>query len=297
MNSNTYSPKPQSGPADRNGNDVAVALSTAAVDHALALQALAAAGVQPHSVEGVTYAVIPKDFKREDLTEAIERQAAQPYRKRTRVVVHDLDSLLLYAKEQAASTNGYIYADTDALKFIAVFNDNRGPMPGWRDHRCTYAAKHTPEFERWKSNDRKQMSQLAFAEFIEDNLADLHGEGSQTLLDVSLTLSAGTDINFRSARRLDNGQVQLTYHENLNAKAGADGSLAIPKTFQLGMRVFRNGEGYIINARLKYRLREGAVTLWYELDRIERVIEDAFKGYVEQVRADSGYAVLIGSPD
>lgn len=297
MNSNSYSQKPQGGPADRNGNDVAVALSTAAIDHAMALQALAAIGIEPRTVEGVTHVIVPKDFKREDLTEAIERRQGTPYRKRTKIAVQDLDSLLLYAREQGAEASGYIYADTANLKFVAVFNDNRGAAPGWRDHRCTYEAKHTPEFERWKANDRKQMSQLAFAEFIEDNLADLQGDASKTLLDVALTLSAGTDINFRSARRLDNGQVQLTYHENLDAKAGADGSLAIPKTFQLGMRVFRNGEGYIINARLKYRLRDGAVTLWYELDRVERVIEDAFKGYVDQVRTVSGYAVLIGSPD
>lgn len=32
-----------------------------------------------------------------------------------------------------------------------------------------------------------------------------------------------------------------------------------------------------------------------ELDRIERSIEDAFGGYIEQVRAASGYVVLLGA--
>jgi hypothetical protein len=36
------------------------------------------------------------------------------------------------------------------------------------------------------------------------------------------------------------------------------------------------------------------VKFWYELDRPERAIEDAFKGYIEQVKTESGYSVLIG---
>ena len=35
---------------------------------------------------------------------------------------------------------------------------------------------------------------------------------------------------------------------------------------------------------------------WYELDRPERAVEDAFAGYVNTVREQSGYAVLIGRP-
>ena len=34
----------------------------------------------------------------------------------------------------------------------------------------------------------------------------------------------------------------------------------------------------------------------YELDRVERAIEDAFSGYVETLREKSGYAVLLGTP-
>jgi hypothetical protein len=50
-----------------------------------------------------------------------------------------------------------------------------------------------------------------------------------------------------------------------------------------------------VRARLKYRLGAGKVKFWYELDRAENAIEDAFKAYVEQARA-SGYQVLIGRP-
>lgn len=51
-----------------------------------------------------------------------------------------------------------------------------------------------------------------------------------------------------------------------------------------------------LNARLKYRLNQGSVKFWYELDRVERVVEDAFAGYVDKLRAESGYTVLLGAP-
>jgi uncharacterized protein YfdQ (DUF2303 family) len=59
------------------------------------------------------------------------------------------------------------------------------------------------------------------------------------------------------------------------------------------VRLFKNGDGYKIKARLKYRIGNGKVKFWYELDRVENAVEDAFKDYIEQVK-ESGYTVLIG---
>jgi uncharacterized protein YfdQ (DUF2303 family) len=267
-----------------------------AMGYAVALSALAGAAMEPSSVDGHHFVMVPKDYRLQDITEAVEKAQATPYRKRGTIQVHDLASLLAYAKDQGTPGAGYIYADIDTRKIVAVFNDTKNYEPGWRDHRCEYQAAYTPEFKKWMDKNKQEFSQAAFAEFIEDNLADLHPDFAQVLLDVATTISAKTDINFSSARRLENGQVQLTYNEVIDAKAGAAGALEIPKVFSLGMRVFRNGTGYVIRARLKYRLHSGSVKFWYELDRIERTIEDAFASYVEQLRTDSGYSVLLGAP-
>ena len=73
-------------------------------------------------------------------------------------------------------------------------------------------------------------------------------------------------------------------------------NITIPKEFELGLRLFKNGDGYKLKARLKYRLVQGGIKFWYELDRPERAIEDAFNGYIDKVKAESGYTVLVGSP-
>lgn len=259
------------------------------------LAANVAGALAPYTIDGATLLHLPEGYRVQDITATIE--AAQPHRKRAQGIVSlgDVTSLLAYCKDQVAQERGYIYADPDARTITAVFNDQRSTLaPGWRDHRATFAAVYTPEFKKWMDKDGTQMGQTEFAEFIEDNLADIQGDQAQNLLTVATTIQATNGINFSSARRLQDGQTQLTYNEVINAAAGADGSLKIPQIFALGLRIFKNGEGYKLTARLKYRINSGSVKFWYELERPERAVEDAFTGYVEAVREKSGYTVLIG---
>lgn len=260
------------------------------------LTALATAASQPEDVKGHHYIVTPPGYNHKDITDLVEKAQLAPNRKHGNVKVKDVASLLAYCEDQAQTEAAYIYADPDARSITAVFNDQRATQPGWRDHRASFLAEYTSEFTNWMSKNKAQFSQTEFAEFIEDNLADITEPGAHVLLDVATTIQAKTDINFGSAKRLDNGQVQLQYTEAIDARAGANGALEIPREFALGLRIFKNGDGYKLRARLKYRLHAGTVKFWYELDRPERAVEDAFAGYVAQVREKSGYQVLIGTP-
>jgi uncharacterized protein YfdQ (DUF2303 family) len=259
-----------------------------------------AATMAPRTIGQTVWLPLPDGYTLHDMTERRDRREPLDVRKRGTAQLLDLPSFITYCKDQDKAAEGYIYANTDARSFTAVFNDYRDTdLPGWRDHRAHFAAAFTPEFRRWQEHNgpSKAKNQTEFAEFIEDNMADLVAPYAQQLLDVATTIQAKTDINFSSAKRLHDGQVQLAYTEVIDAKAGADGALTIPREFELGLRLFKNGEGYRLKARLKYRLGNGGVRFWYELDRPERAIEDAFAGYIATVQEASGYSVLIGSPD
>lgn len=237
----------------------------------------------------------PPGYQQKDITDLVEKAGPTPSRKRGTVALCDVPSLISYCKDQAQTDYSYLYADPDARTITAVFNDHRHTASaGWRDHRAVFKAEFTPEYQLWLGNNKQPKSQTDFAEFLEDNLADLQGDDAALLLNVASTIQATSGINFASARRLQDGQTQLTYHEVIDAKAGADGALKIPQTFTLGLRIFKNGDAYKLTARLKYRLGGGSVKFWYELERPERAVEDAFKGYVEEVRDKSGYALLVG---
>lgn len=265
------------------------------------MAALAASTTEVHEQGYYMHAIVPQGFKLEDISRAVEKMRPSPNRKSGTVLLKDLGSLMTYCADQsdAKASNGadlgYIYADPDARKITAVFNDQR-TGEGWRDHRAEYKAEYTPEFAKWMERNKHQFDQSGFAEFIEDNMADITAPAATALLEMATTIQAKTDINFSSAKRLQNGQVQLQYTENIDARAGANGAMEIPKEFTLGLRIFKNSDGYKVHARLKYRLHGGSIKFWYELDRVERVIEDAFSGYVETLREKSGYVVLLGTP-
>lgn len=266
---------------------------------ATAFSLLAAAALEPTNVQGRHHVILPPNYERKDITDLVEKSQPTPNRKTGTVLLKDLASLLAYCDAQTVANNaaagGFIYCDGDTRSITAVFNDNRAAEPGWRDHRAEFKAEFTPEFAKWLDQNGKHMGQTEFAEFIEDNFADITEPAAQNLLDVATTIQAKTDISFSSAKRLDNGQVQLGYTETIDARAGANGALQIPKLFTIGVRIFKNGTGYKINARLKYRLSGGSVKFWYELDRPERSVEAAFEGYVDKVRETSGYVVLLGN--
>jgi uncharacterized protein YfdQ (DUF2303 family) len=259
--------------------------------------ALTAAATAIQSAHGTHHLVLPEGYKHVDLTSAINAAQPMPPRKSGTVALGDMTSFNAYVLDQGDQLRCYIYADPEQRTLTAVLNEHGNldaPDPGWRDFRAVYKAELTREFDKWLRHNKQPLEQEAFAIFIEDNIADVVDPSGETLLNIALTLQAKTEANFSSSRRLDNGQVSFSYTENIDARAGS-GSIEIPREFAIGLRLFKNGEGYRIRARLKYRLGGGKVKFWFELDRPEDVIEDAFKAYIEQARA-TGHTVLIGKP-
>jgi uncharacterized protein YfdQ (DUF2303 family) len=259
----------------------------------LSAMAISAQSIQKHG--DTVHLVVPEGYKHIDITDAVEKAQDYPNRKRGTVQLRDISSFVRYAQEQGMIDHGYIYADPESRTLTAVLNDQRHiDYPGWRDFRAVYTAELSREFSTWIASNKKPMEQEEFAVFLEDNIADVVEPSGDTLLTIALTLQAKTEVNFSSSRRLDNGQVQLAYTENIDARAGS-GSIEIPREFHIGLRLFKNGDGYKVRARLKYRLGAGKVKFWYELDRPENAIEDAFTAYTAKA-SESGYAVLIGKP-
>lgn len=288
-----------------NDNDIkpVVGIASSAQEHlhidASAIQqigALALAATSVQEVDGTVHLVLPADYKHIDLTATIEKAGAAPRRKIGAVQLGDLASFNVFVADQGIPESTYIYANPDVRTLTAVLNDHgsNGGDAGWRDLRVAFTAELSREFETWMRGNKKPMDQDEFAIFLEDNIADVCEPAGDTLLAIALSLQAKTEANFSSARRLDNGQVQFAYTETIEARANG-GSLEVPREFCIGVRLFKNGEGYKVRARLKYRLHTGKLKFWYELDRPENAIEEAFQVYIDHAR-ENGFTVLIGKP-
>lgn len=258
--------------------------------------AMATAAVAVQEIGNTHHMVVPEGYKLVDLTAAIEKAYINPSRKTGTVHLSEIASFNVFVADQGGPRETYIYADPEARTLTAVMNDHAKSSheAGWRDQRAVFKAELSREFDTWMRNNKQLMEQEAFAIFLEDNIADVVEPSGETLLQVALTLQAKTEVNFSSHRRLDNGQVQFAYSETIDARA-TGGQIEIPREFAIGARLFKNGEGYKVRARLKYRLGSGKVKFWYELDRPETVIEEAFQAYINAAR-ENGFTVLLGKP-
>jgi uncharacterized protein YfdQ (DUF2303 family) len=66
--------------------------------------------------------------------------------------------------------------------------------------------------------------------------------------------------------------------------------------FSIGIPVFWGGDAYQIDARLRYRVRDGKLTFWYELIRPDRTLEAATRTVIENIKTETGTPLFFGSP-
>lgn len=254
---------------------------------------LAAAIGDPSSADtgAKPYAIVPTGYVIHDL----EPTLVQPMRFRGTTALRDMESFTAFV---AMSTDGgttRLYGQLNPPKFKAVFNDNdRLYGPGWRDHIATYDCPLSVEWKAWKGSDGNVMTQADFATFIEDNAPDIASPPAADMIEISRTLEAKKKVNFASGIRLDNGQTEFTYEEQIDGTA-AKGRLQIPQTFTIGIAVLEGGPRYAVTARLRYRIGEkGALALWYDLERSHKVVEDAAREVWAAIENETGLRIFNG---
>lgn len=242
---------------------------------------------------GIAGIMIPEGYGFQILTEQLDRRQSAPRRATGSLQLADMDSFIAWVQRISAD-----YPQTtirladhsdrqgDVLGEVrAVFNDHSpGTAPGWGDFGATWSMGIAPAFKAWREKNARPMKQADFAAFIEHNIADIPGEEGGKLLAVALSMQAKNTINAKSAVRLDNGEVQFLYAENVDAKAGPDGKLAIPGTFKVQVQVLKGGAGYSLTAKLRYRIGgEAGLLLWYEFERLENLYEAVMKEVTEHL--------------
>jgi uncharacterized protein YfdQ (DUF2303 family) len=192
-----------------------------------------------------------------------------------------------------------IWADIKAFSVTGVLNDHRGDHAGWKDHRAILKLEPTPAWTAWTSLDGQQMPQVGFAEFIEERITEIAVPSGAELLTIARSFEATKRADFRSDVRLDNGQVQFTWAETIDGKAGSaggGGNIEIPASFTLVMSPFEGYDPIRVEARLRYRLKEGVLTLGFHLDRLEDVVRDAFAQVAEEIEEQTNITVWYGTP-
>lgn len=170
-----------------------------------------------------------------------------------------------------------------------------------------YDPSLSDEWKAWLDQSGKEMSQGAFAQWIEDHLPDIadprhlrdspdctaakfgavYGFDAAALYGYAtpermVELSRGLEIRSGEAVKnfvkLESGETSITYEQT---HTGADGKpLSVPSRFLLAISVFDREAVYLIPCKLAYR-KAGANVAWkFEMYRPDRFKDDAIKGMV-----------------
>lgn len=242
---------------------------------------------------------VPDGFRVEDMTHL----HPFPTRKRGTVNLHDADSFIATVKRYGSLVNSLVYVDADyaaqKVSATAVFNEHgeEAHETGWRDHRAVFTPRFTEEWKRWLGANGKAMEQAEFAFFLEANLGDIVQPTGGEVLEFVTTLQDTRQVTYGRAVNLANGMVQLEFTEK--GDDATKGKLEIFRKFTLGLRPFAGGQPYSVEALLRYRIdrNSGAVKFWFDLQRADRVLEDACRETVERIRTEAGVPLVYGTPD
>lgn len=215
--------------------------------------------------------------------------------------LRDATSFILFVNAHKLK-HSRIYATLDPARFLAVIDDyfptRQGPdepesTHAWREFRADFKVPQSREWIEWNSKDGSQMSQKAFAQFIEDNLPDVIKPDGATLLEMSLNFEAAQAGHFIATQRLQDGSHNLQWKADNNAT----GTVKLPESITLAIPVFENEAPQQLSARLRYRVAEGKLSIWYELIRPHKVIEAAFMATWKRIATETGLPILLGTPE
>ncbi|BCF96595.1 hypothetical protein PPGU19_011640 [Paraburkholderia sp. PGU19] len=259
------------------------------------------AGAQKSTLQdGKPFVIVPEGYKAQIVDELFET----PARASGVVKLRDANSFVNYFNRQKRAES-LIYASLDPAKILGVIDDHLsyehalagddlGKGANWRQFRVEFAVPASREWKVWTGSDRKALNQLQFAELIEDNLPDIVTPDGSTMLSVALNFEASKEGNFVSAARLQDGSTNFVWKEDVNATGN---KIAMPSQITLEIPVFENGQPLPVDARIKYRVKDGNLTIWYELVRPHKVLEAAFRAIWSQIEEQTATTILLGSPE
>jgi uncharacterized protein YfdQ (DUF2303 family) len=232
-----------------------------------------------------------------------------PKRKTGTVTVDDVASFAHYYRKHA-DTYSETFANIDQATITTVLDahlptssDSEGEFQArWGEHRLVLKLTPTLAWQRWTSNNGEMLGQQEFAEFLEENAADVAKDEASPvtaaeLLEIAQEFQAHTKVTYKSGSRLQSGQIRLQHEETVDARAGDRGDIVIPSEFHLGIAPYEDCGAYRIIARFRYRIsRDGVLTLGYVLDDPQRKAREAVKQIAEKVAAETGATVMQGIP-
>jgi len=242
---------------------------------------------------------VRSDYSVEDLEQFMDR----PTRVRSRINAEDLGSFIGYLNSQKERSTT-VYVSEDREQAVGVIDHHHEPvevdegrdftLPEWGHHKTVFGFPKTPEWAAWTGSNRTGMSQPAFAAFIEDNLPDIIDPSQAEMMTVAREIQASKNGNFEQVYNETSGSVTFHYSEEVKGRTKT-ADMEVPETFAIRLEPFRGAGMYVLTARLRYRIDDGVLRLWYDLLRPHKVWEEAVANVKERIERETNLPVYKGT--
>ena len=165
-------------------------------------------------------------------------------------------------------------------------------------HVATFSLVKTPDWSAWTEQNREPAGQVDFATWLEDQQHLFNEPSGAELLELVRNLFGKKDAAFNSSIRLDNGAYSVGYQEDIEiqAKTGS-GSMKLPAELIAEMSVFEGLEKKAIRARLKTRVQDRKLWLFFETIQMEQIVRDCIMAAVAEIATKTEIVPMLGSPN
>lgn len=204
----------------------------------------------------------------------------------------EVESFISYVNEYKGSGTK-IFGDIHSNRLSAIIDFHLKDKAARLAHIATFTAQLSDEWKPWEIMHGRQMTQVEFAEFIEEHARTVSVPDAATLLEIVQTLESKTDVTFQSKINRSNGTQTLVFQENTDAKGA--GSVPVPQELMLAVPVYRGGATYQIKVYLRCQTSTGKAIFTPRIHEKELTKQFAFKQLCERAANETSLGVLHGS--
>lgn len=181
----------------------------------------------------------------------------------------------------------------------------------YAEHGAYYSFPTSKDFDFWMENNHQPMSQIDFALFLEERHIEMRmaKDVEKTainglkpkfadpldMLELSKDLEVYSNETFRSKNKLSSGETELKFSAEHVDSGGKP--IQIPDFFIVEVPVFEGGLPQRIMVRLRYRIKDGSVRWFYDLYRIDLLLNTAFEESCADVQAKTDLPLFFGKKE
>jgi uncharacterized protein YfdQ (DUF2303 family) len=274
--------------------------------------------------------LVPQGMRAESIKKYIDEYNIFPERKKGFEFVRDMASFVLLSnrfktehsvifgvceileKEEGLDFNASLrtivnyhlpyFANTETEKSFGLgFADNK-------DFGVFYDFPISKEFKWWLAHNREPFNQDEFAQALEERVIEMAAYEDKDvdsvrglkpkfadpieILQLSRTLEIYSAESLVKSVNLSSGERELKFTATHN---GADGKpINIPDFFVLNIPVFVGGSPERVLARLRYRKNAEKLKWFYDLYRIDNVLEISFRNAAERAVREIALPLVMG---